>query len=179
MEIRTDEYNKVKADIEQLEDQLDDAQDELRQGVWQRRAKAIAIVITAVAGLVTAILAHFRPETVAEHTAGVTAKALTDLEANQTKALQGVQAACQRVAQDAADKAKAEADSVRTLVLGYLLAQRGKGPRAAAAALDKAVKQLGSNSKGLEPLIKTRPPPKPDKIETQLKQLRQISKGSN
>ena len=58
------------------------------------------------------------------------------------------QEACQRISEAGAAKAKAEADSVRQLVLGFLLAQR-RGTAAAPQAalrrsLDKVVTQLGA-----------------------------------
>lgn len=174
---RTDEFNKVRAEKEELAEELDEAQDELRQGVWQRRAKAIAIVIGAVATAATAVLAHFQPETVAKETAGVTATALQRLQDDQETALKTVQARCEAAAEQAAAKTKAEADSVRTLLLGYLLAQRRAGSSTeVAAALGKVAKQLGKSK--VDRLV---PQDKPVKAlrraDTSVKALRKISKG--
>lgn len=175
MGAKTDEFEKVK-------EELDEAHDELRQGAWQRKAKAIAIVITALTALATAVLAHFRPETVAEQTAGAAAVQLRQLHVavkQQDKALGAAQAVCQRVAAEGAAKAKAEADSARTLLLGFLLAN--KAPRGDAGdALAKVVKQLGENktAAGLKPLLKAPPAPVQRKLNlAPPDRLEQLSKG--
>ena len=174
MQVKTDEFEKVKED-------LDEAQDELRQGAWQRKAKAIAIVITAVTALVTAVLAHFRPETVAEETAGAAAAQLRQLQASisqQDKNIQASQEACQRIAAAGAAKAKAEADSARTMLLGYLLANKQAGRGQVGEALAQVVKQLGDHKAAAA--LKPDPPPE---VQKRVKlappaRLEQLSKGA-
>lgn len=170
MGTRTDEYEKVK-------DELDDAQDELRQGRWQRRAKAAAIVIAALGTVTTAILAHFRPETIAQETAGAAAAEIRKLQTairDQNKSIQEAQTMCRRTGAESAAKSKAEADSVRTLVLGYLIASQGRKSSNLRASLSAVVKQLGAKHvKAVQPLLK------PKKVQlTPPSRLEQLSKGA-
>ena len=173
---RTGEFEAVK-------EELDEARDELRQGLWQRRAKAIAIVIAALGTLATAILAHFQPETVAQETAGATAAEITTLQAaikEQDRAVRASQAACMAAQERTVASAKAEADSVRTLLLGYLLASQrvASGDKRLKAALGQVVSQISNPAlRTFAPQTKT---PKVRKAPTfsPPSRLQQLSKGS-
>lgn len=155
---RTDEFKKVKAE---LEERLDEAHDELRQGLWQRRAKAIAIVIGALATAVTAVTAHFRPETVAENTAGAAAVEIRKLQEAveaQDKALRQSRRTC-----------RSEIDNVRAMMLTHLLAaQGGKADKAEVKrSIGDVIKQLGETEKDSKPAVDLEPP----------SQLERLSKG--
>jgi hypothetical protein len=181
----TDELKAVKAELDEAEHELDEA----RQTVWIQRAKAAAIVLGALATLATAILAHFRPEEVAEQTAGAAAKQLRQIQAAmqaQDKAVEAAQEACQRAAAEGAAKARAEADSVRTMLLGYLLARQGRVSGEVKTELAKVVKQLGKHkmATGLKPLIRRAArPANMDMVKQKIrlippKRLEQLSKGA-
>lgn len=152
MGVKTDEFEATKAELLETEIELKETENELKvaqKSVWIQRAKAIAIVIGALATLVTAILAHFQPEEVAEKTAGAAAVSIRQLQAavrQQDIALQGALKRCQEVAASGVAETKAEADSVRQLLLGYLLGGRGRkgrGPAELRKSLGAVVKQMG------------------------------------
>lgn len=139
------------------------------------KAKAISLVLGGVATLAAAVGAHFRPETKARETAGAAAAAVRELRSEVRKRL--------RHAENAATAAgvtcRSEADSVRTLVLGWLLASRDRSSGSArtdgqvAKNLGEVVKQLGkAKAATLEPLIRAAPA-KPKAVH----RLEQISKG--
>jgi hypothetical protein len=96
----------------------------------------------------------FPEEGVAKETAAVTAEALEALEARQEQALVEIRGQCD----DASQAAKAEADSVRTLVLGYMLALQSQGgakpSQQGLQALGEVVKGMGqTRQSALGPLL--------------------------
>jgi len=147
--------DELRAELDATEQELADA----RRGVWIQRAKAVAIVIGASATLITAILAHFRPETIAEETAGAAAASIRQLQAaikSQAGSLAATRESCERISAAGAAKAKAEADTVRNLVLGFLLARRGSESRPQAdlrKSLGDVVEQLGDAKAKIKPLL--------------------------
>ena len=142
-------------------------------GHWIRRAKAWSVAAGGLATLVVALSAHLKPETVARETAGAAATEVRRLD----KALEATQNACKRTARQAVARARAESDSARTLLLGYLLAQRGAPERRQIGdAISGVVKQLGASKvQNLKPLIS---PPAPIKKPNSPTKLEKLSKGS-
>jgi len=144
-------------------------------GVWVRRAKAWSIAAGGTATIVVALAALFRPETVARETAGAAAAEIDKLRAAHKVS----ERACERAVRRGVSQARAEADSVRTMLLGWLLGQRKSGAspdRQLGEALTTVVKQLGDKAKGLEPLISAPAPPQVK--TTQPSKLEQLSKGT-
>jgi hypothetical protein len=81
-----------------------------------------------LAGL-AGVSAHVFPaeEKVAKETASASAAGLTALDQEVVKELAATKASCETVSAAAVRDAKAETDSVRTLVLGYMLALQSRG----------------------------------------------------
>lgn len=149
------------------------------EGKWVRRAKAWSIAAGGLATLIVALAAHLKPETVARETAGAAASAIRRVQRELEridKAMLAAQDSCKRESRRGAARARAEADSARTLLLGYLLAQRGTPQRKIEEAISGVVKQLGSDkAKALQPLVRRAPP---RKLDPPVK-LEQLSKGGN
>ena len=155
------------------------------------RLKKIGIVLGGALTALTAGSAHFQPETLAERTAGATSEALEALAED----LEATELHCEQVAAAGAAEARAEADAVRTLVLGYLLAQ-GRGgkasPKRVQETLEEVMEDLGEHKAATElvPLIPSQaaqkapplpaPPPAakaPKRMKEATQKLKQYSAG--
>lgn len=154
---------------------------------WRKAGLFLGGVLTAV----TAAGAHFRPETLAERTAGATSEALEALADD----LEATELHCEQVAAAGAAEARAEADAVRTLVLGYLLAQGQGGkatPRRVQETLEEVMEDLGEHKAATElaPLMPSQaaqkapampaPPPAakaPKRMKEATQKLKQYSAG--
>jgi hypothetical protein len=119
-------------------------------------AKSLGMGLAALGGLGLGANATLFPEEgVAKETAAVTAGALEAMEARQEQALVEIRGQCE----DASQAAKAEADSVRTLVLGYMLALQSQGgakpsQQGLQEALGEVVKGMGqTRQSALGPLL--------------------------
>jgi hypothetical protein len=158
---------------------------------WINRAKAIAIVIASLGTVITAVAAHFQPEKRAADTAAAAAKSIRGLQAAveaQGRELEDAQERCERLSAAAATSSKAEADAVRQLVLGYMLASQGRGSGGAGMrrTLGAVVEQLGkAKVKALRPMIqraRDEPSPRPAKRKMKLlppRRLEALAEGAD
>jgi hypothetical protein len=125
----------------------------------KQRVRQWSLLVGTAATILTAVSAHFQPETVAKETAGAAAEAIQEVQSKYDRDLGAAVATCQKTAAEGVIQAKAEADAVRELVLGYMLGlqQRG-GVQVGGAdmrkALDRVVDQLGeTKAKALNPVL--------------------------
>jgi hypothetical protein len=102
-----------------------------------------AIMIAGLAGVTGVSAQLFPSESKAKETAAASAAGFTALDQELDKSLAANRAACEAVSAAAVRDAKAEADSVRTLVLGYMLALQSRGgPNASQEGLQKALGEV-------------------------------------
>lgn len=142
----------------------------------KQTAKLVVYVTSAVAALATATTAHFKDERVAKETARASAAAVIALREDFQARAQDAE----RAATAALRSCKAEADSVRTLVLGWLIAHRGRGQsqRETADNLQRVVKQLGqAKAAALKPLIRPKSRPMPQQANAPIRTLERLGKS--
>jgi hypothetical protein len=174
----------VQTPIQRVET-LEVAIPKISDGVWIRRAKAWSIAAGGTATIVVALAALFRPETVARETAGAAAAEISKLQdevSQLERRMRGSVRRCERAVHRGVAQARSEADNVRTMLLGWLLGQRGSTAptRQLNQALTSVVKQLGAKAKGLEPLVQqaNAPAPIPHVDKRKPTKLEQLSKGA-
>ncbi len=153
------------------------------------RLRNLGYVLGGLITAATAGSAHFQHD--AQEVAGVTAEALEGLVVDLETELDATEDRCAAIANQAAAEARAEANAVRTLVLGYLLAQGGKSaPRATQATLARVLEQLDDDLSGVEGVavqdlmadpppqqVQRAAPPAPRRMKQAHNKLKAYSKG--
>lgn len=172
---------------------LQEAKAELKEeraasGRIRQFAKTFGTTVVAGLAATMGISAQLFPnEDTAKKTAAATATGLQDVD----RQLQATRDQCRAIAAAGVRDAKAETDSVRTLLLGYLLAQkaptspgRETKPDELQRTLHKVVSGLGApRSEALAPILEPTmavpappPPPAPyDQVQSAAAKLEQLS----